>query len=50
MHVKENLMTKICLHRRSLDRIRQLSVCCHGYTFAKVTNISATFDSLTGSI
>ena len=35
-------MTKICLYRMSLNRIQQLSVCCHGYTFTIVTNKRTT--------
>ena len=37
-----NLITKICLYRASISRIRQLSVCCHGYTITMGINESTT--------
>ena len=41
---------KIKIFVSCTNRIRQLSVCCHGYTFTVVTNISTTSVSVTESI
>ena len=42
IHVKGNLIPKTCLYRTSPNTARQLSVCCHGYTFTIVTNTKST--------
>ena len=41
MQANGNLMTKNRIKKTSINRIRLLSVCCHGHTFIIATNKSS---------
>ena len=42
LHNKRNLITKFCLRRTLIKRIRKADVCCHVYRFTMTRMISTT--------
>ena len=50
LYTKGNLITKFCLYRTLMNRIREINVCCHGYISTMATKINTASISITVSM